>query len=588
MSYPKDFNEDIDIEISDILSLGLDDLLRSGCAPPPGDVTTYIDNILTRTARTEAELIAIIERLQNSLFKIQKKREKIRSLKSPIRRIPKEVLSLILELAAVMNGGERLGGEEISSAGSALGMVCRHWRDLTLATPRVWDTVFLYVGPRCPFMPWTLEEIRLRLIRSQDVSISLQLHMPRFDWEEWNDFINVMEEHLPRVRRLQLHGLSETVSGFLVRFTRQLKQVQDFQIQVWGLGDGSLNDILDIIGQTCPQIRRLDVVQTSLRLTRPVDNTTFPYIRLKCLTLGHWLVPDIHGALSLIQHCSSLEEACIILPGYGSFGGMPSNHIERLGRHDAFVLPMLSHLTLETQDSSDPNVDLIAHCVAIMEAITAPSLTSFSMVIHGPSPQNSSLLLAIENFLRRSNDFGIRRLHLHGIIIDEHQLISLLEETRALTELSIKEGSVHDGGSSLFGSRPELVHFRSSVALLSLLKNLIVSPEGYHDQSLPYMYEDLEGNLEFYPLIPKLCHLELSVQSEMVHEFLIAFEQVLDSRMPALRSCLLKVAGSFHSKDTRRLRRMQEEGLAVRTTVMSKYKVTTEEGEYGRGINSAD
>ncbi|ESK90073.1 hypothetical protein Moror_7869 [Moniliophthora roreri MCA 2997] len=568
MSYPNDFNEDIDVEISDILSPGLNDLLRSGRPPSSDDVTTYIDNVLTRTARTEADFIMIIERLQTSLVKFQKKREKIRSLKSSIRRIPPEVLSLILIFAATMNGGERLEGEKISSAGSALGMVCKHWRDLTLATARAWDTVSLYVGPRSPLMPWNLEKINLRLIRSQRVSIFLQLDMPRFDWQEWSGFINMMEEHLPRVRRLQLHGLLETVSEFLVRFKRQLKQVHDLQIHIADLGDGSLNDILDIIGRTCPQTCRFDVIRTGLRLTRPVDNMTFPFIRLKHLTLEYRLVPDIHRALSFLRHCSNLEEIRIALPGYRSFGSTSGHDIESLGRHDAFVLPMLSHLTLQTQGStSDLNLDLTVHCGTIIEAISAPSLTSFSMAIHGPSPQGSSLLLVIEDFLRRSNDFSIHGLRLHGIIFDEHQLLSLLKKTRILTELSIKEGlqaNHNEGGSSFFGSRAGSPHPRSSIALSSLLKNLIVSPEEYHNQSLPYMYEDLEENIEFYPLIPKLRHLELFVQDEMERECFVAFQQVLDSRMPILQSCSLKIAGAFYSKDMKRLRRMQEEGLALR------------------------
>lgn len=83
---------------------------------------------------------AAIMTIQNQKRELACHMSRTRSLLTPIRTLPVEVLSQIFRYFVIMEGGNRLGIETVIPAGT-LSLVCKHWRDVTLWTWELWSII---------------------------------------------------------------------------------------------------------------------------------------------------------------------------------------------------------------------------------------------------------------------------------------------------------------------------------------------------------------------------------------------------------------------------------------------------------------
>jgi hypothetical protein len=161
------------------------------------EVTVLIQN----SQRESAEYDREIGRLQSMVIALQGRKQmlesemkKLKSLLSPIRRLPAEVLSEIFK--AFMQGrlSCEISDEQISIPPSDLTKVCWHWRSIALSTPSLWSKLGFNVASSQED-PRLLKAVSLVLERSKKHFLSISLDMEEIEEEE-------EEELCPALRRL--------------------------------------------------------------------------------------------------------------------------------------------------------------------------------------------------------------------------------------------------------------------------------------------------------------------------------------------------------------------------------------------------
>ncbi|KAK7038724.1 hypothetical protein VNI00_010608 [Paramarasmius palmivorus] len=566
------FNENIDLEQSDRLSQGLYNLLRSGRAPFASE-ELYLEKLgflLEERMESIADVVAFAA--------LRRKSRAVSSLGAPVRRLPSEILSEILVRAAVMNGGEVIEGQKCTSAGSRLGEVCSYWRDLTLKTPRIWGLVAVAIA-------WYDDSSDL----SQDATLQHSQQL-RID--------SLLKEQLPRVHRLELAIPEPHV--FLRSNTGLLDNVE--RLQVPGLvsikhGHASWSDT---IKHCCPNVRNLNVhfrrdwgfgwpFSTTPSSILPIaGNTSFPFDKITNLTIRNYDIGISDAWLAMIRSCKNLSQAHIILPSFQMYSQERLTHIFHAllpnqtqtpiqESSSCFDLTKLFRLEIQIEDVDDitdaTNVPgPFNDCIRILDAISAPALTSLTIIAKGSmSSTLDSLQKAINSFLGRSNGRGLHDLRLYPPLSDLH-LISLLANTPKLKKLALcglvkTEDGLRPSTNQNQTSSSDCVE-DGRVITLQLLKNLMLAPKVRVDDSgkLHDSIGSVVYDLNCHPqaqLLPELQDIHFSVQS-WSSEYWSAFADILESRRPTLWSAVVIVVGSVKLEDIRDLTRLQEEGLAVR------------------------
>ncbi|KAK7038723.1 hypothetical protein VNI00_010607 [Paramarasmius palmivorus] len=437
--------EEIDLEESSRLSLGLRDLVRSGQLPSVGE-NLYIDHILSKLGESTGNILSEIKRLQAILPGIRKMRKTILSLHSPIRRLPPEILSAILVFAAALNGGERLrNGKQWSSAGIELGSVRSYWEQVVNATPEIWNMISIEVVADSIAPPdAVIQQLQSSLSHSQGIPMTLEISSlwPGLRELPGEQLRSLMELHLPRVWYLRLVQISP--SAFLRNHCGLLNRVQVLHLS----GDDFHTDVpepavLNTIGQCVPNIRHLDVLERPGTFPQSIRfDATFPLRNLTDLMLKYESGGETDGVLAAINCLRNLGCMHIVVPHLAS----NEVHAALDTRPTCFDLVTLSRLTIESSCAPSfvsADQDPFAYCTRILNAVSAPSLTSFTVIIRDvQSEQSETLPAAIENFLRRSNGCMLQDLGLHGVPIDDDHVISLLKSTPELKRLMIKETSL--------------------------------------------------------------------------------------------------------------------------------------------------
>ncbi|KAK7038725.1 t-SNARE VTI1 [Paramarasmius palmivorus] len=574
-----EFDDVIDLEDSDNLSRGLHDLLRSGQAPSTNELL-YIHRILPSIDESVANLTTEIRRLQEILSAVLKKREAILSLGGSIRRLPPEVLSTILVFAAAMNGGELLQDKKWKSAGLKLGAVCSHWRNVVLGTPKVWDIVSLGVDQQpesSELKEWVYHRLESYLSRSRGTSVSLKL-FDRFGYYSvWitdrNEQLgSLMKALLPRVRRLQLTHIVPDVflrcyAGFLDNV--QVLQIPGYSTSVAPIG-GDGHRLLNVIGQAVPNLRHL-IFQDSVYFTRPVEETTFAFHNITSLMFRSYYRRELDTLLAVVQRCENLNQfhlttqmsggSWFAMNNGGTFGEICVLNQPKPAR---FEFSKLSQLEFCIEYGRDFIEDSIDCCIRFFDGFTAPSLTSLSIdvkattYLSGGAPDN--LCVAIEEFIQRSNGSGLHHLHLDALLHDHH-LASILSRTPELRKLVLLGVSNATHGPYLSGQQDRApwlpssnVYSSSWTITLGLLQRLTLS-NGHSGRVQPSGCS---------PLVPKLRDLRFSIDRAWSPEHMSAFKDMLESRMPILRSAVLNVADFVNVGLLKELCRLQSAGLAVR------------------------
>ncbi|KAH9475519.1 hypothetical protein JR316_0012634 [Psilocybe cubensis] len=117
-------------------------LVRSN-EPPSDNVLIQLQSILAGPEKQLVEIDAQIDRLQDTIYELQKTRANIekpiseyRCIVSLIRRIPSDILSKIFRHCLPTHRNPTISASE---APMLLTRVCSRWRNVTLSSPRLWS-----------------------------------------------------------------------------------------------------------------------------------------------------------------------------------------------------------------------------------------------------------------------------------------------------------------------------------------------------------------------------------------------------------------------------------------------------------------
>ncbi|KAI6167970.1 hypothetical protein EDD17DRAFT_1460349, partial [Pisolithus thermaeus] len=151
--------------------------LQTNGAPPDNQR----DEVRSLLVEPKAELAAVendIDDLQARLADYQRRKQELTSyvedlgaLLSPVRRMPPEIMARIFEFCGDI-GARGPHAEPSKRAPLLLGSVCRSWRALSLAIPRLWTTLYLRLPTSGTFVKQH-EILEAWLERSRPFPISL-------------------------------------------------------------------------------------------------------------------------------------------------------------------------------------------------------------------------------------------------------------------------------------------------------------------------------------------------------------------------------------------------------------------------------
>lgn len=143
-------------------------------------------------ARVDTELARLISVRQG----IQTFRDKQAALISPLRRVPNEILAEIMQQCISNRDGTYRQAEHRQHMALILAGVCSRWRSTAISTPQLWTRIICNDLNADFCLPLT----RLMISRSGDCD--LELHTYGYAHPHSMEFLEVIEPHLCRMKRI--------------------------------------------------------------------------------------------------------------------------------------------------------------------------------------------------------------------------------------------------------------------------------------------------------------------------------------------------------------------------------------------------
>lgn len=175
------------------------------------------------------KLFIQLEDLDARIKNIEQEHNALLNLDAPTSNLPAETLAMIFE--AAMELEEDLDHEEILTPqiGELVSHVSRHWRNVALATPRLWANLRLFrVHVYGSFNHWKepriqqarkqmLERAAVYLSRSKTSHITIRIgELRRNDYTP--DFLRLISHHIGRCRRLVIEDASLQSVPVMLKF----------------------------------------------------------------------------------------------------------------------------------------------------------------------------------------------------------------------------------------------------------------------------------------------------------------------------------------------------------------------------------
>ncbi|KAG7095827.1 hypothetical protein E1B28_006522 [Marasmius oreades] len=532
-----------------LVSPDLIPILRSGHAPSPQE-TAYINALSVKAETERLEHIRTVERLINRIGFLQNQEEIYASIVlSPIRKLPIEILSIVLTLSLTPNvnyfsirSGDKSG---LKSRAVELGLVCTHWRLVSLRTPQVWANLHVEIYADDPGLN---AAIQMHLERSQSVPLYLDiylrgpLHLQQYFLcssplqllvsycHQWGEVTLVANAPLfprsfewlmgcpemPLLQQLDLTGCSEAANtllpGLNVKFFKNAKRLERLCIAACYLDE------------------------------------EFPWTQLRFLDLN--TSEGSNTVLRAVRLCGQgLEVAKFALPG-SPVGNYTSFHSSALQHPDfqsaPFQLhPQLGHLgvmILARQISPNDNRCGFEGLSDILTGISCPKLNTLRLVSNvsrkvwndecqpeeGEGEEQRQRRRAfwpqqdLIDFFRRSK-CSLTSLQLKGLWISEVELLGLLKLPEVgdnLREMVVHELESNVESKRVLGKRfmeemmfPRVVNGEmSSPGLLPRLRQLEIKLPSSHSYPIA---------TPLHKMVTSRWHIDVEHRLESVHLILI-------------------------------------------------------------------
>ncbi|KIK52871.1 hypothetical protein GYMLUDRAFT_64000 [Collybiopsis luxurians FD-317 M1] len=439
-------------------------------------VRTVDDEI--RTASTEIlRLDSDILALQTRRKKLQQLEEWCRSFYSPIHKLSEELLCRVFVLCCGSTPSTFVDSEGRCNLADAppfvLGSVCKQWRDMTLAAPRLWTNIFLFLDPNNEY---DLEApVGLQLLRSKGYPLTLQIDM---DVKHCLDDPNVYREH-PLVPILVQNAnrwlsVSFTCPQFSKHFFESLSSIGCLSslehveiLQTSSLGSlAKDNDLPQLyLLQDAPALRYLSLNRVPRRSSE--FSGKFPWKQITHLTLD----ADNGTVFRALQYCPNLLSV--------SYTNVHHNRIapKRKPRH---VVPQRSNLrTLSICLSGDEKDTRYNMLKLLISSLTLPRVETISLTTRGSDIVKS--LFSGPNPRRqfvewlKDPEVEVSNLHLFSGTWPRDAFSVFFNRSSRITTLEIKAIPVSDGDLIL------------ALDCLPELQNLVIHERPWASESDSYI-----------------------------------------------------------------------------------------------------
>lgn len=422
---------------------------------PPDDQRDHVRSLLTEP---KAELEAVeedITRLQARLADIQRRKRELTSyvedlgaLLSPIKRMPPEIMARVFDFCGDIHArGPHC--EPSRRAPLLLGSVCRSWRSLSLALPRLWTALYLDL-PTSGTLDKQEEILHAWIHRSRPFPISLWL---------WNDFLTddvpvpflrplsrIIADNAERWRAIFVHFPAATRDwdyfDALVRC--QLPALEELEISP------QCTPWAPFRPEFMPRLKELQIPAGAM----PDSHRTLPWTQLTQLTLrGGYRPADIEELLGILTYAPHLSHLHVEITQYKC-------ETKWDGTRDRISMPCLSTLVLVTINNHD---ECITH---FMDALTTPCLRDFQLLTRVWDTSNMTTSWCHDSFLAllARSKCSLNHFTLTAVDITSAELRQVMERCPSLVLLKLNGVDV-----------PSLI--------APLLKDMINASD--HDRNLP-------------------------------------------------------------------------------------------------------
>lgn len=359
-----------------------------------------IDNQIARAQASIEQFVSARQRLHRSLIHY-------RTLASPIRRLPTEILSEIFKALPRDPEVEPFG---ISNSPVLLTRVCSRWREVAISIQSLWDIIDFTVDDKLNIKPFSMVMWFTWLSRSgvRPLSIRVQFEPSRVSDFPYSEIITMLTSCSNRWRHVYI------VAPFSFR---QFPSFQGSLPILQSLTVISNNPVapshLPPISGVAPNLQAVTLDSQSLILMR----YWVPWSQLKLFFGGH--IP-IDKCLFILEHCEKLTSCELLCQGRARTIHTPQCPQLR---------PNLQRLGIHIDDKNS--------CSYIFDYLTCPALKSLHM-----QPLTNRRLVwpqdHLSTFLARSG-CSLQGLSLHDISLEDLHLVTCLAELPSLNELDIRE-----------------------------------------------------------------------------------------------------------------------------------------------------
>ncbi|KAJ6602247.1 hypothetical protein B0H10DRAFT_1923354 [Mycena sp. CBHHK59/15] len=382
---------------------GLTELLLSNVPPRPSQISM----VLAKLKDTEDDLSLLdeqIDAIQCAMNELLTRRDALReksarykSVVSPIRILPNEILSEIFMHCASQDEGLCLWKSTSS--------VCKRWRHVTLYTPRLWsflDLTASHYHMRMPSNIPIVQAVTEHLIRSGNCPLSI-----KYDSRIYEDYLGL--ERTP--------SLLELLARFSYRW-------QDISLHI-----GRVPNRFNGLRGKLPSLRRLTLGGAGLPEIREVFAVA-PLLRHLELDAAYGIPPALSLPWSQITHCivinCQINITLDILRRVSNAVDFTADRIADVFDIDGFT-PIFSPVhSLETINSAE-----------LLGRLTTPQLKNLTI-----RDERWNILADQAEALINRSSCSLTRLTLHNVRLSDVQFIRLLKLTPDLRELDLLSSGI--------------------------------------------------------------------------------------------------------------------------------------------------
>ncbi|KAI5899656.1 uncharacterized protein SCHCODRAFT_02605758 [Schizophyllum commune H4-8] len=347
------------------------EVIRSSALP---SATDSVD--LRRAAMADQESLSSVD---EAMFTLQRKLDELRAqrdrlsieqerklaLIAPVRRLPTEVLMLIIELAMELSFAHEPDSSLMVI--HPVTLVCQRWRTLAFAAPRLWAKIVLYPA----FDKLCLHTLRTCLVLSKAHPLDIHIDSSRPKWRKLTgvpdytdsapeDLWNSLLAHASRWKSLALKAINPPTS--ILQQTPSLPLLQHLHLEDFDTDDGDFDtdDGRLAFFRNTPSLSHVSLWNTD---STQLDLSWDRLVRLQLYVED---AGELHPHFQVYSRCSNLQELRLEMDDYpdehdSNFDiSLPALHtIELIGFSSCLLLslvaPQLQQLRIMT-DTTDSEV----------------------------------------------------------------------------------------------------------------------------------------------------------------------------------------------------------------------------------------